>query len=126
MKRGDKILFNTVHGLKSGEIINKLNGKYVIRCKGKIYRKFLKDLKGVRMKMYDEMVALAKAHNVEITENAVKIANFRERTGTPITVCPCAKGDAARGCISEKCLHEIETLGQCCCRAFKKKLTSEK
>ena len=118
MKIGDQTFFNTVNGLKIGRIIAKKYGKYVIKYKGKLYRRYLKDLK---MKIYDEMLALAKAHNVEITENAVKIANFRERTGLPITVCPCAKGDTARWCISEKCLHEIETTGCCHCGAFRRR-----
>ena len=116
MKIGDQVIFNTMNGLKIGRIIAKKYGKYVIKHKGKLYRRFFKELK-----MYNKMVLLAKKHNVEITENAVKIANFRERVGMSITVCPCAKGDPDRGCISEKCLHEIETTGCCHCGAFRRR-----
>ncbi len=73
--------------------------------------------------IYTKLQELATAHNVELTENAVKIAKFRERTGLPMDRCPCHPDMLApeRGCIGTICMQEIETLGQCCCRCFKKK-----
>lgn len=70
-----------------------------------------------------EMKTLATAHNVELTDNAVNIAKFRARSGLPMDRCPCHPGVPApeRGCIGSLCLHEIETLGQCCCRAFRRR-----
>ena len=68
-----------------------------------------------------EMKKLADQHNVDLTENAENIARFRARTGLPLSKCPCAPGDTARGCISEKCRHEIETLSKCHCQAFKRR-----
>lgn len=68
-----------------------------------------------------EMKKLATAHNVELTDNAENIARFRARSGLPLSKCPCAPGDTARGCISEKCMHEIGVLGKCHCQAFRRK-----
>lgn len=73
--------------------------------------------------IYNEMKKLADQHNVELTDNAVNIARFRARTGLPMDRCPCHPTISApdRGCIGTICLREIETLGQCCCRCFKKR-----
>lgn len=68
-----------------------------------------------------KMLDLAEEFEVEPTENLPKIAKVRVKLGLPITVCPCAKNDTDRGCISAKCFTEIVENGTCHCRAFKKK-----
>lgn len=68
-----------------------------------------------------EMKKLADQHNVELTDNAENIARFRARSGLPLSKCPCAPGDPNRGCISAKCLHEIETLSKCHCQCYRRR-----
>ena len=70
--------------------------------------------------IYNEIKKLANQHNVEINDNAVNIARFRARTGLPLSKCPCAPGDTERGCISEKCMREIEKYGYCHCHCFRR------
>jgi hypothetical protein len=70
--------------------------------------------------IYTEMKRLAKQNNVELTDTAENLARFRARTGLPMSKCPCSPGDIARGCISIKCMHEINTFGTCHCQAYKK------
>lgn len=67
-----------------------------------------------------EMKTLATTHNVELTDNAVNIARFRVRASIPLDKCPCSPLDKDRGCISKKCLTEIELFGKCHCQAYKK------
>lgn len=67
-----------------------------------------------------DMQTLAKKNNVELTDTAINIARFRARAGLPLSVCPCSPLDKERGCISKKCLDEIQTLNTCHCRAYKK------
>lgn len=62
----------------------------------------------------------AEENGVFLTENSIKIANFRKRANIPMNICPCAKEDKERGCISEKCMKEIQERGLCGCRCFKK------
>lgn len=70
--------------------------------------------------MLADMLRLAHEHGVAPTENTEKIASARVRMGLPITVCPCAAKDEDRGCISPKCLAEINSEGLCHCRCFSK------
>lgn len=72
------------------------------------------------MGMYEEMVNIAKANGLEITENTYKIAAFRERTKMPIHRCPCAPLDDDRGCIGKKCWAELNSAGICHCGAYRK------
>ena len=68
-----------------------------------------------------EMKKLAQDNNVDLTDNAVNIARFRARTGLPLSKCPCSPTDPARGCISEKCMHEIQMFNECHCRCYRKR-----
>lgn len=70
--------------------------------------------------MLADMLRLAHENGVAPTENTEKIARARVRMGIPITVCPCAAKDEDRGCISPKCLAEINSEGLCHCRCFRK------
>ena len=72
-------------------------------------------------KILQDMQTLAKKNNVELTDTAINIARFRARAGIPLSKCPCSPLDKERGCISNKCMHEIETLGKCHCQAFGRK-----
>lgn len=72
--------------------------------------------------MINEMTTRAALAGVEPTENLEKIAKARVRMHMDISVCPCAAKDTDRGCISSKCLREIEEEGICHCTAFKKKI----
>lgn len=67
------------------------------------------------------MRKLAKENDVEPTENLPKIAKVRERLGIEINICPCARDDMDRGCISAKCLREIKENGICHCNCFRRK-----
>ena len=69
--------------------------------------------------IYLELKRLAKENNVELTDNAVNIARFRARAGIPLDKCPCCPLDITRGCISIKCMYDINTFGTCHCRCFK-------
>ena len=71
--------------------------------------------------MLADMMRAAKEAGVELTENTEKIARARVRMGLPITVCPCASSDTDRGCISPKCLKEINEANICHCSAFRRK-----
>lgn len=71
--------------------------------------------------MYREMVKRAKEAGVDLTKITRKIAAARVRFGLDILTCPCAKDDKDRGCISAKCLREIQETGLCHCTAFKRK-----
>ena len=72
--------------------------------------------------MIKEMTTRAALAGVEPTENLEKIAKARVRMHLDISVCPCAAQDTDRGCISAKCLREINEEGICHCTAFKKKI----
>ena len=69
--------------------------------------------------IYLELQRLAKENNVELTDNAVNIARFRARAGIPLDKCPCSPLDKDRGCISKKCLNEINMFDTCHCRCFR-------
>ena len=71
--------------------------------------------------MLADMMRAAKEAGVELTENTEKIARARVRMGLPITVCPCASSDTDRGCISPKCLKEINEVNTCHCNCYCKK-----
>lgn len=66
------------------------------------------------------MLELAKKHGVEPTEFLPKIAKVREKLGIELSICPCARDDSDRGCISAKCLREIEEQGHCHCNAYRR------
>ena len=70
--------------------------------------------------IYNALQRLAKDNNVELTENAIKIARFRARADIPLNVCPCEQNNKNRGCISPLCMMEIQTLGKCHCQCFKR------
>lgn len=67
------------------------------------------------------MKKIAKENGLELTENAYKIARFRERTQLPMDKCPCEQNAKDRGCIGSKCWEEINRDGICLCQCFKKK-----
>lgn len=68
--------------------------------------------------IYRTLADIANKNNVLLTENAHKIANFRAKQNIPLNVCPCAKDDVDRGCISAKCMREIKEKGVCHCNCF--------
>lgn len=63
----------------------------------------------------------AEEAGVDPTEFLERIAKARIRMHLDITVCPCAAQDPDRGCISAKCLREIEETGSCHCCCFRRK-----
>ena len=63
---------------------------------------------------------IAKENNLELTDNAEKIARFRVRTQMPMEKCPCSPMDSSRGCIGPKCWEELNTDGICHCSCFRK------
>lgn len=71
--------------------------------------------------MYKEMVKRAKEAGVDLTKVTRKIAAARVRFGLDILTCPCAKDDKDRGCISAKCLREIQENGICHCGCYCKR-----
>lgn len=73
------------------------------------------------MVVEDEMRRIAEKRGVEPTEFLPKIAKAREVMKIGIDVCPCAKDDTDRGCISAKCMREIQEMGICHCHCFRKK-----
>ena len=64
---------------------------------------------------------LAKENDLELTENAHKVCAFRARADIPLSVCPCARADKERYCISQKCMEDINTIGVCHCNCYRKK-----
>lgn len=78
-----------------------------------------KDLEILTGIMRAKMLERAEQAGVEPTEVLDKIAAARIRFGLDITECPCAKEDKDRGCISAKCLREIQEQGICHCHCFK-------
>lgn len=79
-----------------------------------------KDLEILTGNMRVKMLERAEQAGVEPTELLDKIAAARIRFGLDITECPCAKEDKDRGCISAKCLREIQEQGICHCHCFKR------
>lgn len=75
-----------------------------------------------RMKSVEETkeLMLKKAEERGVVPSATfdKLVNFRASRNIPVSVCPCAPLDKARGCISDKCFSEIMEEGTCHCRAF--------
>ena len=72
-------------------------------------------------KMIAEMLKRAEENDVRPSEYLCRIAKARVRMHKDITVCPCAPNDTDRGCISAKCLREIQETGTCHCNAFLRK-----
>lgn len=68
-----------------------------------------------------EVSKLAEQNGLELTENAHKVCSFRARAEIPLSICPCARADKERYCISKKCMDDIEAYGVCHCQVFKKK-----
>lgn len=75
----------------------------------------------MKEKILKEMQKIAEENGYELTETAEKIANFRDRTGMPMSDCPCDKGNPYRGCIGQLCKKEIEENGVCHCNAYRKR-----
>lgn len=71
--------------------------------------------------MYSEIKKIATKYGVEVTENARKVARARVLTNCPLNLCICDRNDPERGCISPKCMKEIETQNCCHCKCFRKK-----
>lgn len=71
--------------------------------------------------MYQAIRIIAEKYDVEMTENARKIARARVLTKCPLNLCICDRDDPERGCISPKCMKEIEEEGICHCKCFRKK-----
>lgn len=71
--------------------------------------------------MYLNIEKIAEKYNVELTENARKIARARVLTNCPLNLCICDRNDPDRGCISAKCMKEIVNDGVCHCKLFRKK-----
>lgn len=71
--------------------------------------------------MYNNICKIAEKYNVGISENARKIARARVLTDCPLNLCICDRNDSERGCISPKCMKEVEESGICHCRCFVKK-----
>lgn len=81
----------------------------------------MEELTDEQAKMMAEMLRRADEAGVDATENLAKIAKARVRMHRDITVCPCHPDDTDRGCISAKCLREIEEEGVCSCTAYQKR-----
>lgn len=64
---------------------------------------------------------LAKENDLELTENAHNVCAFRARADIPLSVCPCARADKERFCISAKCMEDINAIGVCHCQVFRKR-----
>jgi hypothetical protein len=62
--------------------------------------------------MYYNMKKISEKYNVELTENAKKIARARVLTDCPLNLCICDRNDPERGCISDKCMKEIQESSQ--------------
>ena len=71
--------------------------------------------------MYSEITKIARKNDVELTENARKIARARVLTNCPLNLCICDRDDPERGCISAKCMKEIQESSICHCKCFRKK-----
>ena len=71
--------------------------------------------------MYNDIRKIAKQYKVDLTDHAYKIAKARVLTNCPLNLCICDRNDPDRGCISEKCMKEIQEKGQCHCKCFCKK-----
>lgn len=71
--------------------------------------------------MYNAIYRAAEKYDVSVTENARKIARARVLTDCPLNLCICDRTDPERGCISPKCMKEIEEEGMCHCKCFRKK-----
>lgn len=72
------------------------------------------------MTIEDQMRILAEQFHVKPTQNLPKIANARKIMNIDINICPCARDDEDRGCISAKCLREIREKGVCHCNAYER------
>lgn len=64
---------------------------------------------------------LAKENGLELTENAHNVCAFRARADIPLSVCPCARADKERYCISPKCMQDIIDHSTCHCNVFRKR-----
>lgn len=73
------------------------------------------------MDYLQELKRIAEDNNLELTENAPKIAKFREKHNISLSVCPCEQSDTDRGCIGKKCWEELRKDGICLCHCFKVK-----
>lgn len=71
--------------------------------------------------IYAKLCQLAKENGVDTTEFTKKIAKLRENRNIPLEICPCSREDKERGCISAKCMREINEMGICHCNCFKKR-----
>ena len=67
-----------------------------------------------------ELKVISEENGVELTENAEKIASFRERMGVGLHKCVCDPKNPKRWCISETCMRDIKGKGICHCRCFQK------
>lgn len=67
------------------------------------------------------MRMIARSNNLELTDNAYKIARFRAMAQIPMNKCPCEQSAKDRGCIGPKCWEELNRDGICLCRCFKRK-----
>ena len=71
--------------------------------------------------MFEQIKNMATQHNVELTENAQKVANARAMMNCFLDKCICNQKDEERFCISKKCMDEIKETGQCHCRCYRRK-----
>lgn len=72
-------------------------------------------------RMYNNICNIAEKHNVDVTDKAMKIARARVLTDCPLYLCVCARDDTERGCISPKCMKEIEEKGMCHCQCYRRR-----
>lgn len=102
------------------EILRSFINKKLMICDKTRYENQQGALK--RMKSVDEIreIMLKKAEERGVVPSATfdKLVNFRASRNIPVSVCPCAPLDKARGCISDKCFSEIMEEGTCHCKAF--------
>lgn len=73
------------------------------------------------MNIMDQIKIIAREYDLELTENAPKIARAREMMNCPLTMCICDREDKKRYCISDKCMAEIKEKGVCHCNCYKRK-----
>lgn len=72
--------------------------------------------------LIEDMKIIAEENEVDLTENAEKIASFRAKRGIGLGKCVCEPNNPYRGCISSLCMSEIKENGICHCRCFKKRV----
>ena len=65
-----------------------------------------------------ELKKIADKNGFKLSQNAEKVARYREVADIPLSICCCHKNDKERFCISQKCMDDIKNNGICACNVF--------